>query len=275
MPQIRTNGITTHYQITGSGPALVLVSGLGGTAGYWAPQIEALSRQFTVLSYDQRGAGQTEAPDMEYSIAMLAEDLAGLITATGLDRPAFIGHSTGGAIGQVLAATRPDLLSGMVQYATWPQSDAHFNWCFRMRKALLAGTSTEEYLLGSALFLYPPAFVAEHADRLETAIRASAAAFPPPEIVIRRIDAIMAHDARAQLGAITCPTLVLTAADDVLTPPYHARALAAAIPGARLELVDHGGHSLSETRPDLFNALVLDFLAGLDAAPRAPEAAAR
>lgn len=260
MPSIMTNGIRTHYETYGSGPAVILVSGLGGTAAYWGPQLGALAQQFTVVTYDQRGAGTSDHPAHPYSIDMLADDLHALIQGLQLQRPLLIGHSTGGAIGQVLAAREPDLLAGMIQYASWAKSDAHFNWCFRMRRALLEGTSLEEYVHGSALFLYPPEHVREHAERLSPALLASVINFPARETVLRRIDAIMAHDASAALPAIRIPTLVLCAEDDVLTPPYQSRLLAAGIAGSELQIVTKGGHSFSETETATFNRIALAFL---------------
>lgn len=263
MPSVITNGIRTQYEITGRGPALLLVSGLGGAGAYWAPQIEVFARDFTVITYDQRGAGRSDHPDAPYDIGLLADDLHALIDTLGVQRPALIGHSTGGAIGQILAARQPDLLRGMVQYASWARSDAHFNWCFRMRRALLEGASLEEYVHGSALFLYPPNHLRSHADQLSAALLKSVAGFPAPQIILRRIDAIMAHDATAMLPKIRTPTLVLCAQDDILTPPYQSRLLAEAIPGAQLQIVPEGGHSLSETQPEIFNRITLGFLAGL------------
>jgi aminoacrylate hydrolase len=261
MPSIVTNGINTHYEIYGSGPALLLVSGLGGTGAYWAPQIEAFAQHFTVVTYDQRGAGASDHPDEPYSIAQLADDLQALIAGLQLERPLLIGHSTGGAIGQVLAARAPQLLAGMVQYASWSKSDAHFNWCFRMRRALLEGSPLEEYVHGSALFLYPPEHVRDHAASLSPALLASVQRFPARETILRRIDAIMAHDATAQLDKISIATLVLCAEDDILTPPYQSRLLAGAISGAELKVVPRGGHSFSETETETFNRIALDFLA--------------
>jgi len=265
MPSIVTNGIRTHYERQGNGPALILVSGLGGAGAYWGPQIEAFAEHFTVITYDQRGAGRSDHPDEPYSIATLASDLHSLIQQLELHRPVLIGHSTGGAIGQLLAAHEPRLLAGLVLYASWARSDAHFNWCFRMRRALLTGASLEEYVHGSALFLYPPEYVRDHAETLSPALLASVAHFPAREIVLRRIDAIMAHDALALLPTIAVPTLVVCAADDILTPPYQSRQLADAIPGARLEIVARGGHSFSETQAVTFNQIALDFLARIGA----------
>lgn len=260
MPSIMTNGIRTHYEIQGNGPVMVFVSGLGGTAAYWRPQVELFAKDFTVVTYDQRGSGASDHPAGPYSIETLVDDLQALIESLELVRPVLIGHSTGGAIGQLLAARQPERLAGMVLYASWAKSDMHFNWCFRMRRALLAGSTLEEYVHGSALFLYPPEHIRKHADLLSPALLASAAQFPEREVVLSRIDAIMAHDATAALPLIRTPTLVTCAQDDILTPPYQSRLLASSIPGAELKIVPQGGHSFSETDAPLFNQIALDFL---------------
>ncbi|WP_312239524.1 alpha/beta fold hydrolase [Pantoea sp.] len=261
MPNVITNGINTHYEIRGTGEALIFVSGLGGTAAYWQPQLEAFSKNFTVVTYDQRGAGLSDHPEGPYSIETLADDLQALIDALKLERPILVGHSTGGAIGQHLAARDPQRLAAMVLYASWAKSDRHFNWCFRMRRALLVGSTLEEYVHGSALFLYPPEHLKNHAEVLSPALLASASRFPQREVILSRIDAIMAHDATASLSSIQTPTLVVCAQDDILTPPYQSRLLADAIPGAELNIVPQGGHSFSETETTLFNQITLDFLA--------------
>jgi len=260
MPSIMTNGIQTYFEKQGKGPVIIFVSGLGGTAAYWAPQVAWFARDFTVVTYDQRGAGKSDHPAGPYSIDTLADDLQALIAALGLVRPVLVGHSTGGAIGQILAARQPELLAGMVLYASWARSDLHFNWCFRMRRALLVGSSLEEYVHGSALFLYPPEHLSKHAERLSPALLASARHFPQRDVVLSRIDAIMAHDATALLPLITTPTLVVCAQDDILTPPYQSRLLAGAIAGAELTIVPQGGHSFSETETPLFNQIALDFM---------------
>lgn len=263
MPSITTNGIRTHYDIQGTGPAIIFVSGLGGAGAYWQPQKDLFAKDFTVVTYDQRGSGSSDHPAGPYSIDILVDDLHALIEALHLEKPVLIGHSTGGAIGQLLAARHTDLLAGMILYASWAKSDQHFNWCFRMRRALLVGSTLEEYVHGSALFLYPPEHVKTHAETLSPALLASVARFPERDVVLSRIDAIMAHDASAYLPLIQIPTLVTCAQDDILTPPYQSRLLAAEIPGAVLNIVPQGGHSFSETETLVFNQIALDFLAGI------------
>jgi aminoacrylate hydrolase len=77
-----------------------------------------------------------------------------------------------------------------------------------------------------------------------------------------RIDALLAFDRRAGLPRITSPTLILASSNDYITPSYYAEALARAIPGSRLVVLDGGGHSISKTRPDDFNNIVMEFLTG-------------
>lgn len=259
MPTIVANGVKTYYEVHGAGPPLVLVSGLGGNASYWLPQLDELSRHFKVLIYDQRGAGQSACPDMEYSIQLLADDLSALLNELRFEPSFFVGHSTGGAIGQFIAAQHPALLRGMILHASWPQSDAHFQWCFRARLALLESTDVTTYLLGSALFMYPPEYLRQHADRLQDKISVSALSFPSQRIIARRVKAIMAHDALQLLPEISTPTLVHCAKDDVLTPPYHSRLLASTIPNAEFILQPYGAHGYSEVYPEKFCSVITDF----------------
>ncbi|WP_050455399.1 alpha/beta fold hydrolase [Candidatus Burkholderia verschuerenii] len=83
----------------------------------------------------------------------------------------------------------------------------------------------------------------------------------PYAVVTARIDAILAFDWLKHLPAVTTPTLIVCAADDILTPPYQSKRLAKAIAGSRLEVLATGGHSCSRVVPDEFNALVADFFA--------------
>ena len=101
-----------------------------------------------------------------------------------------------------------------------------------------------------------------HDEEIEQERRIAVAGAPPVEVSVGRIDAIMAFDRRRDLGRIRAPTLIVAADNDYITPSYHAQALARAIPGSQLVVMNGGGHSLSKTRPEEFNRTVLEFLAG-------------
>lgn len=151
----------------------------------------------------------------------------------------------------------------MVLYASWPATDDHFRWCFQVRRTLLDGTGAEAYAHGAILFLYPPWYVEQNAEALRVEAANSALLCSPYSVVTSRIDAILAFDWIERLPAVRVPTLVLCAADDVLTPPYQSQRLASAIQGSRLTVLDTGAHSASRVVPDQFNKAVLGFLTAL------------
>jgi aminoacrylate hydrolase len=254
------DGSEIAYEEFGEGTPLLLVPGLGGTGSYWKPNIAAFSERYRVIVHDHRGTGLSTRSHMPYSVEQMTADLIGLMDELGIERAHLVGHSTGGAMGQVVALDYPERLLGLVLYATWTKADNYMTRVLQARKSLALSAGVEAYVRSSAVFLYPDWFVNENAAALEAADRVIAANFPPVDIAAGRIDGILAFDREAYLGAIRAPTFVLGLDDDILTPAYFSRRLAAAIPNAVTEIVDRGGHAFSMTRPAEFNRLVLDFV---------------
>jgi aminoacrylate hydrolase len=260
MPTVTANGTTLYYETHGQGPPVMLVSGLGGLGAYWRPQLPAFSRRYQVVLHDHRGTGQSERASMRYSVEQMAADTLAVMDALQLERVHFIGHSTGGAIGQILAVEAPQRLRTLVLSSSWTTADPYFRWCFEVRRELLLRSGLAAYQHIAPLFLYPPWFINRHADELRAEQAGSAARFTTVEIASARIDAILAFDRTSQLASVTTPTLVICARDDGLTPPYFSEALARAIPGAQLVLLETGGHACSRTMTAEFDRHVLAFL---------------
>jgi pimeloyl-ACP methyl ester carboxylesterase len=104
MPFAKINGVSIHYDTFGSGQGIILIPGWGGSGESWRPEmIKLLSEQCTVVTYDPRGTGQSEKPDIPYSMKMFAEDAAQLIKALKLAPINVMGFSMGGSVAQVLA----------------------------------------------------------------------------------------------------------------------------------------------------------------------------
>jgi aminoacrylate hydrolase len=260
MPKVSIGDAEIYYEATGDGPPLMLVPGLSGLGSFWAQQVPALSRFFRVIIHDHRGTGQSTRSMIRYSVDQMADDALRLMDALKIDKAHFAGHSTGGAISQTIATDRSDRMLSMVLSATWPGRDAYFNRCFDARKTVLAAAGIAGYLRLTNLFLYPPYWVTAHAADLDAAEKAAIPSQPPNEILVGRIDAIMAFDRRAKLPAVKKPTLVIVARDDVVTPPYQSEELAKLIPGAKLHYVERGGHFAPVIEPALYNPPVLEFL---------------
>jgi aminoacrylate hydrolase len=260
MAQITANGISQYYEIHGDGPPLALVAGMGGTANYWAEQIDHFAQTHTVIVYDQRGAGRTDHVYVT-GIEQLRDDFLALLDTLGFDRLAFVGHSTGGNIGQIIAIENPEWLDRLVVFASTTHGDAYRTKVWKVRRSILETQGGELYGDMTSLMLYPPKWIAENSDKLERQQAAQVGMLAPVPVMTSRIEAVQAFDRRDQLGQICTPTLVVCARDDRQTPSYFSEALAAGIPDAELVLLDYGGHACSRTVPDTFNAIIDEFLA--------------
>jgi aminoacrylate hydrolase len=269
MPFATIDGSEFYYEVIGNGPPLLLVTGLAGTASYWNPNIEGLSRHFTVIRYDHRGTGRSVRSEQAYSIELLADDLLGLMDALEVKSASLVGHSTGGAIGQVLAARHPERLESMVLYGSWATLCPQMMLCMETRRLLLEAYGPAAYHRASPIFLYPPRFVCDEWQRLESDMAAAIVNSTTPTILGARVEAVTSYQGLGYLPQISTPTLVLVAKDDVLTPPSASEELARNIPGATLQVLPYGGHAVSVCEPETFNETVLAFLRHADKAPLA------
>ena len=260
MPKADIGDAEIHYEEAGSGPPLMLVPGLGGNGSFWARQVAAFKSDFRTIVHDHRGAGQSTHSPIRYSVDQMAADVLKLMDALDIDRAHFVGHSTGGAIGQTIAQDRPDRLKTLGLSATWAGSDPFFRRSFEMRKAVLQAFGLERYTEIAALVLNPPFWVAENDDAISEAAKAALGNAAPVEIMISRIDGIMAFDRRARLGQIAVPTQIIVARDDMVTPIHMTDELSAGIPHAETVVLERGGHFVPIVLPEDYNPPVLEFL---------------
>lgn len=260
MPRIDIGDAEIQYESRGDGPPLMLVPGLGGSGSFWKNQIDEFAAHFRVVTHDHRGAGRSTHSRIAYSVDQMAADTLKLMDGLGIEAAHYAGHSTGGAIGQIIAQDAGHRLKSLVLSATWPGQDAYFNRCFEMRKLVLQTCGVLDYARISAINLWPAWWIAENDEDLSRDNRAQAADHAPVEVMASRIDAIMAFDRRAQMSEISVPTLVIVARDDVVTPTHMSDELAAGIPGARYTVLERGGHYVPVVLPEDYNPPVLDFL---------------
>ena len=259
MPTIPSGEI--HYETHGNGTPVLLVSGLGGVGSYWAPNLAAFSARHQAIVHDHRGTGCSARSRISYSVDQMTDDLVVVMDHLKIERAHLVGHSTGGAVGQTLAAKHPERLISLTIYASWTKCDPFFRRVFEARRALLTLGGAGAYTRAASVFLYPDWWINENIGLLEERERVVVPNFPPAEIVASRIDAIVAFDRTADLPNIRLPTLVICAKDDILTPPYFSRELARLIPNASLIELARGGHCASETNTAEFNDAVLGFIA--------------
>jgi aminoacrylate hydrolase len=240
---------------------VLLSSGLGGTAGYWAPQMAALRGRYRIVTYDQAGTGRNRKNlPADHSIAQMADEIAGVLDATNSADCHFVGHALGGLAGLELALGRPGRVRTLTIVNGWAAASAHTRRCFEMRLALLKHEGPQAYVRAQPIFLYPADWLTRNAARVEQEEAHGLAGFQGAETLMRRIAALLAYDATPRLGSVRVPTLLVAARDDVLVPSTASEQLASAIAGATLHVAPWGGHAVNVTEPEAFNALLQGFL---------------
>ena len=261
MPKANVEDVEIYYEAHGEGVPVLLVSGLGGTGSYWTPQIGPFSDRFRTIVHDHRGTGQsTHDTRIAYSVDQMTRDTIGLMDALEIDKAHLVGHSTGGAIAQIMAVEHPERLLSMVVYASWVTSDPFMRRVMNSRKRLALSGGAKAYAEATPIYLFPDWWINQNAAWVEELDRKTVAGFPPPSIAASRCDAVVAFDRSADLEKIRTPTLVLCARDDFLTPQRYSEDLARRIPQAELKLIDRGGHACSISMADEFNQIVLSYL---------------
>ena len=120
MPTITANGIEINYEIKGQGPSLTMILGMEGSIRQWEWMADILSDTFQVITFDNRGAGKSGKPDIEYSTEMLAKDTFCLLEELKIKKSHIFGISFGGMIAQRFALMFPEVTDRLVLGATMP-----------------------------------------------------------------------------------------------------------------------------------------------------------
>ncbi|QIG53619.1 alpha/beta fold hydrolase [Altererythrobacter sp. BO-6] len=249
-----------HTEITGDGPDLFLVAGLGGRGAFWTKQVQFFARLFRVITFDHRGCGESTPDKVVYGAEHMADDVLALMDAMQIERANLIGHSTGGAIGQHIALKAPQRLEKLVLSCSWAGPDTYLTELFRTRREILISCGPLAYLTIGTYLAMPSRHLQPQMKSARAFMEERLAAFPGLEVELSRINAVYTHDLRSRLHQIAVPTFCIGAMDDQLTPPGFTEEMARLIPGAEKHLADHGGHFCPMVVPDVYNPRVLEFL---------------
>jgi 3-oxoadipate enol-lactonase len=262
MQRANINGIELAYEIRGTGAPIVMIHGAQGDQSMFNGLAAAYARNFRVLTFDQRGSGLSEKPDMEYGIAMLADDTAALMDYTGFSPAHVIGVSMGGTIAQELALRHPRAVKSLVLGCT----TAGGPHAIRIGgEALSAAYSTkpmtaEERGRALAEAVFTRGYIERHPDLIPTMIEARRQRPIDPVALEHRMRAVLKHDAYDRLPQIKCPTLVITGRDDLLISWENSRILAERVPGAELVILEPAGHCFWLEQPEQAGAAISRFI---------------
>lgn len=243
------------------GTPLILSPGLGGSAAYWAPNLDALAAHHRLILYDHRGTGRSDRtlpPGL--TVDDMADDVIGIADALGLGRFALIGHAAGAAIGLSIALRFSERLDRLVAINAWAAPDPHFLRCMEIRVRLLRDSGVAAFVRAQPIFLYPARYVSENHSRLDAEEKHSIEQFQGVANVEARIGALAAFDIEGRLRDIRAETLLIAAEDDMLVPSSCSERMAELMPNARLEAMT-GGHACNVSEAGVFNDKVRGWLA--------------
>ncbi len=276
MPNISVRGISLYVDVIGHGPPLVLMHGGPGLDHVSLMPFKALADRHTVVFYDHRCNGRsTGAPVTSMTWDNLTADAEALRDTLGFERWAVLGHSFGGHVALEYALRYPERVSQLVLLDTagdarWSQEHAAEVLADRgydaktvavARRFYSGRVSPKDFV--RAAFRLLPAY--DHRfSVLRTARGLTAGAWrmkTRPEALMFGGQMMRGWGVMDRLGEITVPTLVAAGHDDFLFPPESQALLAAAIPNARLKIIERAGHNPQTERTDVTLAIVSDFLA--------------
>ncbi len=244
-----------------TGPVVVLSHCWTGTRATWEPVAARLvAAGCRVVLYDQRGHGASTMGTATPTVDRLGEDLAAVLETVDARDAVVAGHSMGGMAAQALAVVRPDVVAGRVR-ALVLAGTAGFGVAAGVLAApvrLVTGHPGVERLLAGP---FGPALTRGAVGRRprQAHLVATRDAFLslPGDVRRQFLTALQAMDFRAGLAGVAVPTTVVVGSRDLMTPPRLGRALAAAIPGARLVEVPGAGHMLPYEEPDLLAEIII------------------
>ncbi len=261
MARIDVGEITLNVEESGAGPVLIFVPGLVGLLTAWGYQIEHFSKSYRCISFDHRGAGDSDSPPLDqYSTEAIAADVIALMDTLGIEKAHVAGTSTGGTILQNLAIDYPERLGCCIFSNTWTKADEYVRRVQAARKQIALSEGPEAYVKISSLFTNGAMQFRYNLDRVMEVEKRSLETIAAPEILAARLDMTLAHDRLDELHKIRNPSLIIGTRDDATVPFYFSEDLHAAIKGSRLIVVEEGGHYSFRRHSDEWNALVTPFL---------------
>lgn len=260
---VHARGVRINVLDQGSGDPVVLLHGVGCTVRSLTPQIEALAPTRRVVAVDLRGHGASDRTYGRMSLRDYGDDVLAVMSELGIDGAPVVGISMGGMVAQAMALTAPDRVTALVLADTCARADAEMAGGMRAVGSLAAA----EGMRTAAEHVKPVTFCATALVENRPYVREFEEAFCANDPLTFGIAmaALAELDFLDGLPRLTVPTLVLVGSEDVLTGLEHSEAIAAAVPGAELHVIDKAGHLSNLDGPEEFNAHVIRFLNGATA----------
>lgn len=268
MPKLTVDDLQLYYQIQGQGRPLLLISGVGQGAAFWSALLPLLAERFQVVTFDNRGIGQSDMPDVPYTVEMMAADTLGLMAALSLERPHLVGHSLGAAIAFEIGRSRPELAGRVVMISgLYPGPEVAMPSARAMEVLTNREGDRRELVERGVRIASAPDLEQRRPDLFAALVEAGLNRTQPPHIYLRQSGAGAAYLAAEKLDRAFRPPLCLIYGQaDEVAPPANGERIKAKVPQAELHLVPEAGHLAPVEQPQAVAGIVLRFLTEADPA---------
>jgi len=271
MPKVRTNNIELYYETHGEGQPLVLISGLGYSSWQWHKMVPFLADHFLVITFDNRGVGQSDKPAGPYSAQMLAMDTVGLLDALDIGKAIVMGHSMGGFIAQAMALDFSQRVAKLILCSTNFGGPHHVPVTAEAMKVLTDVTSDALTRFKNGLAVSTaPGWAEKNPEMIEEWVKWRVANPIEPASYQAQLAiglGLLSETASFEnkLPNITVPTLILFGAHDKVVPPANAELLAKQLAGSQTRIFPDAGHFFPLEIPEAASNAVIEFSQGGDA----------
>jgi 3-oxoadipate enol-lactonase len=266
MPFRRVGDVKIYYEVHGNGEPLVMISGCGTDSSAWANQVPALSLKYHVITFDNRGTGRSDKPDVPYTMQMMAADVAGLLDSIGIGAAHILGYSMGGVIAQEFALTYPERTLTLILSCASPAGSPDVILPEPQIMALMFDPETITRLTplewsGKLLgCMCSQEFLDSHSHLVDEVVARQSEHPTPLHCIMRQVEAMLTAYTYDRLPEIKAPTLVIGGTADRITPCDNLRLLASKIPNSELVILENLGHGMFIEGADETNRVILTFL---------------
>jgi pimeloyl-ACP methyl ester carboxylesterase len=261
VPVVRIGNYDINYIDEGEGIPVLLIHGLAGDVSAWAPQIAWLRNHYRVVAFDNRGAGLSTQVDEPITTADLAKDTIGLMEKLKLTNAHVIGRSMGGAVAQIMAITRPELVRTLVLCASFAKLDPIGERVLtNMRQVLEWRGNWADHAHHSVQNFVSHEFFNRERERVARIESLIGGETRLQACYIQQNFACLAHDTLSQLSRITCPTLIMGGANDPICSPTCTQWMADGIRNSKLVTFDGCSHFFLMEQAEKFMTVLANWL---------------
>jgi len=270
----KINGIKLSYLIYGTGFPVIFIHGYGAKKEIWRTQVVDISKKFKTITFDLRGTGESDRPNIPYTMNMLAEDVKGLMDFIGVEKAHLIGRSFGGMIAQHFVLQYPEKVEKLILIATnFGRTDT--DWVEipkkgRLEEIEMIKHDPQKAFKQKSRWVFHVKFRKEmeanpskiffNIFSMEDLIRESTINPSRPQDIINQAEAMKTHYTLEKLHEIKNKTLLIAASHDRQTPVSVMTEMRKRIPNSEFKVINEAGHFMTLSRASEVNDIILNFL---------------